>query len=322
MSALANLDAAFRALCAQHGVDPNSIPNAERVGGPIVAAPKPRQRPRSPDRKASRDRRRRLGGSSALPDTLRQFYTEGQRAVLCIVAGEVKHHGVCNLPIGKIAALAGVGQTTVQTALHIAWRGCAHIKITHRPRRGQKSLTNIVEITSPEWLTWIKRGPSAHKPDRVQNAEKANPTKSQVIDDGGGGAANNCEPSARAVRLATELARIAGHDPKKLPRLWAAQQPALIVERWISALEACGIPIGMSLTQIPKIAGVVMQRKPEKVPPHSIRYFEPTVLQTIRGIDQCLRPRAPATGAQGCATQPTARRERQRWRDRASSARG
>ena len=54
----------------------------------------PRQRPRSPDRQASRDRRRRLGGSSALPDTLRHHYTEGQRAVLCIIAGEVKHHGV------------------------------------------------------------------------------------------------------------------------------------------------------------------------------------------------------------------------------------
>src|SRR5262245_56065749 len=39
-----------------------------------------RQRPRSPDRKASRDRRRRLGGSSTLPDTLRHHYTEGQRA--------------------------------------------------------------------------------------------------------------------------------------------------------------------------------------------------------------------------------------------------
>jgi hypothetical protein len=68
----------------------------------------PRQRQRSPDRKASRDRRRMLGGSSALPDNLRHHYTEGQRSVLCIVAGEIKRHGVCDLPIDKIAALAGV----------------------------------------------------------------------------------------------------------------------------------------------------------------------------------------------------------------------
>jgi len=54
-----------------------------------------RQRPRSSDRQASR-------GSAA---HARQFVShatrnegEGQRAVLAIVAGEIKHHGVCDLP--------------------------------------------------------------------------------------------------------------------------------------------------------------------------------------------------------------------------------
>lgn len=123
----------------------------------------PRQRPRSPDRQASRDRRRRLGGSSALPDTLRHHYTEGQRAVLCIIAGEIKHHGVCDLPIDKIAALAGVCRTTVQTTLHEA-RRFGHITITERPMPGRKHLPNLVEIMSREWRTWLKRGPSAHRP--------------------------------------------------------------------------------------------------------------------------------------------------------------
>jgi hypothetical protein len=120
----------------------------------------PRGRQRSPDRKASRDRRRMLGGSSALPDNLRHHYTEGQRAVLCVVAGEIKRHGVCDFPIDKIAALAGVCRTTVQTAMHEA-RRLHHIKITERPVHGRKSLPNLVTIISPEWLTWIKRGPSA-----------------------------------------------------------------------------------------------------------------------------------------------------------------
>jgi hypothetical protein len=120
----------------------------------------PRQRQRSPDRKASRDRRRMLGGSSALPDNLRQYYTEGQRAVLCIVAGEIKRYGVCDLPIDKIAALAGVCRTTVQTAMHEA-RRLHHIKITERPVPGRKSLPNLVEIARSEWAAWIKRAPSA-----------------------------------------------------------------------------------------------------------------------------------------------------------------
>jgi hypothetical protein len=120
----------------------------------------PRQRPRSPDRKAARDRRRVLGGSSALPDNLRAPYTEGQRAVLCIVAGEIKRHGVCDLPIDKIAALAGVCRTTVQTTMHEA-RRLGHIEITERPVHGRKSLPNLVQVVSREWLAWIKRGPSA-----------------------------------------------------------------------------------------------------------------------------------------------------------------
>ena len=40
-----------------------------------------------------------------MPDTLRHHYTEGQRAVLCIIAGEVKHHGYCDLPIDKIVTV-------------------------------------------------------------------------------------------------------------------------------------------------------------------------------------------------------------------------
>jgi hypothetical protein len=141
----------------------------------------PRQRPRSPDRQASRERRRRLGGSSALPDTLRHHYTEGQRAVLCIVAGEIKHHGTCDLLIDEIGALAGVCRTTVQTTLHEP-RRLGHIEITERPVPGRKNLTNIVKIIFREWKTWIERGPMAHRPigsKTLHNtANLVSPTKS------------------------------------------------------------------------------------------------------------------------------------------------
>lgn len=126
----------------------------------------PRQRARSHDRQASRERRRTLGGSAVMPPNLRCHYTEGQRAVLCIIAGEIKHSGNCDLPIDKIAALAGVSRTTVQTTLHEA-RRLGHIKVTERPQPGRKNLTNVVHIVSAEWLTWIKRGPSAHRPGRT-----------------------------------------------------------------------------------------------------------------------------------------------------------
>ena len=94
-----------------------------------------------------------------MPDNLKHHYTEGQRAVLCVVALEVKRHGVCDWPIDKIAAVAGVGRTTVQTTMHEA-RLLGHITVIERTRRGRKNLTNLVRISSPAWMTWVMRGPS------------------------------------------------------------------------------------------------------------------------------------------------------------------
>jgi hypothetical protein len=151
-------------------------PMLGRIAGRLSSRFASRQRQRSPDRKASRGRRRTLGGSSALPDKLRSDYTEGQRSVLCIVAGEVKRCGVCDFPIDKIAALAGVCRTMVQTTLHEARRR-GHIKITERPQPGRKNLPNVVEIVSPDWRAWIRRGPSAARPIGSNSLKMVSPTK-------------------------------------------------------------------------------------------------------------------------------------------------
>jgi hypothetical protein len=157
-------------------IAPGHASQVGRVNGRVVSRFVSRQRQRSPDRKASRDRRRTLGGSSALPDNLRHHYTEGQRAVLCIVAFEVKRHGVCDLAVEKIAALAGVGRTTVQTTMHEA-RRLGHLTIVERPRRGCKSLTNLVRVSSPEWNAWLSRGPSAPRPIGSKPVKMASTTK-------------------------------------------------------------------------------------------------------------------------------------------------
>jgi hypothetical protein len=149
---------------------------AARGAGRLCGLFTPRRTQQSPDRKASRGRRRTLGGSSALPDSLRQHYTEGQRSVLCIVAGEIKRHGVCDFPIDKIAALAGGCRTTVQTTLRAA-RQLGHIKVTERPRPGRKNLPNVIEIISPAWRRWIRRGPSAARLIGSNSVKMLNPTK-------------------------------------------------------------------------------------------------------------------------------------------------
>jgi hypothetical protein len=136
-----------------------------------------RKRLTDEERIERRRRKRMLGGSSAMPDTLRGHYSEGERAVGCVVAGEIKRTGECKLSIDEIADRAGVRRTTVQNFQHEA-RRLGHIHVRHRPQSGAKSLTNVITIVSSEWLTWVKRAPSAARsPHRVQISKNVNTTK-------------------------------------------------------------------------------------------------------------------------------------------------
>jgi hypothetical protein len=125
----------------------------------------PRRRPVSPDRAKSIARRRRVAASGALTPQLASHFTQAEVAALAIIAGEVKIRGRCELPIDAIAAMAGVGRTSVQNALRQA-RRLGLVSIEERRRRGQKSDTNVVLIIAPDWRAWLRLGG-----DRVQKAE-------------------------------------------------------------------------------------------------------------------------------------------------------
>ena len=126
-------------------------------------APRPcRTRLTEEERVKRRHRKRVLGSSSMMPDTMRHHFTEGERAVLFVISSEIKQQGCCDLSVDEIGDRAGVRRTTVQNAMHQA-RLLGFLNITERPQRGAKNLTNIIRITSAEWLTWIKRGPSASR---------------------------------------------------------------------------------------------------------------------------------------------------------------
>jgi hypothetical protein len=110
--------------------------------------------PRSPDRAASRQRRRDVGQERWLPPGIASKLTQGEIAVLSVMVREIVKHGVCDLPIDKIAGLAGVCPTLVKNTRRLA-DGHGWLTVIHRPVPGQKSLTNLIYALSPELLAWI-----------------------------------------------------------------------------------------------------------------------------------------------------------------------
>jgi hypothetical protein len=116
----------------------------------------PRRRPVSPDRIASRDRRRLLACSGPMPPALASRFTTGQLAVLRIVADEVAEKGVCGLCIDAIAARAGVCARLAQAAIRLA-EGDGLLTVQERRHQGRRSDPNLIRIISREWQAWMKR---------------------------------------------------------------------------------------------------------------------------------------------------------------------
>jgi hypothetical protein len=211
-------------------------------------APRPRQR--SPDREASRHRRRVLARDGHIPPDVRAHYTEGECAVLTIIAGEVKRQGVCDWPIDKIAAVAGVGRTTVQNAKRAAAQ-LHHISVQRRPVRGRKNLTDVIRIVSQEWSAWIDRGPGTGF-KTISASKFLNSTKSLNLDDAGD----------EAKKLAIEICKMVGIDPLNCPPGWrsAARQ----VEAWREA----GWTRGVILFGVRK--AMLSEARKREGPPNSI----------------------------------------------------
>jgi hypothetical protein len=132
---------------------------------PLPKPPTARRRPVSPDKAKSLERRRRLAAGGTVPGRLAASFTQGEIAALSVIGREVQRSGRCELFIDAIAALAGVSRSTVQNALRQA-RATGLVTVTERRRRGAKSLTNVIEVVSREWSSWLKLGAKGH---RVQN---------------------------------------------------------------------------------------------------------------------------------------------------------
>jgi hypothetical protein len=143
----------------------------------------PRRAIRSPDRIASRDRRRLLASSGPMPPVLAARYTEGQRAALKIIADEVAARDECALCIDAIAARAGICRRLVQIAIRLA-EGDGLLTVEERPRQGRKNDPNLIRIVSREWQAWIARASkkrSAQSPAVALETVATGKTTAEVI---------------------------------------------------------------------------------------------------------------------------------------------
>src|SRR5215211_1743602 len=104
---------------------------------------------------ASMARRRSWAAAGRLPPQLASRFTLAEQAVLAVVALEVVKQGSCRLAIDHIAALAGVGRSSVKNALREA-HGLGLVRIEERRLTGFRSDTNVVTILSPEWTSWLR----------------------------------------------------------------------------------------------------------------------------------------------------------------------
>ena len=136
----------------REGIRPVGIPAAGRA-----SLFPPRRSPVSPDKAASRSRRRLLACSGPMPPALAARFTTGQLAVLRIVADEITAKGVCGLCIDAIVARAGVCRRLAQNAIRLA-EGDGLLTIEERRHEGRKNSPNLVRVIGREWQAWMRRG--------------------------------------------------------------------------------------------------------------------------------------------------------------------
>jgi DNA-binding PadR family transcriptional regulator len=92
-------------------------------------------------------RRRDVAASLHIPPELGAKFTEGERAVLKIISGEVVKHGACTLFKDAIADLSCTSSTVVETALRTA-KAEGLIAVERTGRRNTITL-------SAKWKAWL-----------------------------------------------------------------------------------------------------------------------------------------------------------------------
>lgn len=107
---------------------------------------------------ASRQRALRWVASGWMPPQVASRFRPSEIAALAVIARQIWQHGECKLPVGAIAAFAGVSESTVRAAYRQAAK-LGLLVVRERRITKWRSDTNVIDIISREWLAWLARRP-------------------------------------------------------------------------------------------------------------------------------------------------------------------
>lgn len=128
---------------------------SQDIGQPAPSIAVLRRPQRPPVRAVAVERRRRWAAAGRMPPAIAAHFTTGEQAALAVIAVEVVKRKACTMPIGAIAALAGVSESTVKRALRHA-RAIGLLLIRERRLSRFRNDTNVVTVISRAWLSWLE----------------------------------------------------------------------------------------------------------------------------------------------------------------------
>ena len=115
-----------------------------------------------PRTSASLERRRTWAAGSWMPPALAAGFTQAENAALAVIIREIATAGRCGLPMGAIAARAGVCTTSARNAVREARRrGILHVE--ERRVSYDRNLPNLVSVASRELKLWMRTRARAEK---------------------------------------------------------------------------------------------------------------------------------------------------------------
>jgi len=136
------------------------------------------RRPFAPERLARfrqrRHHRAHLAGTGFLPPRIFALFSDGERAVLTVIALEVMARGSCAKTLKEIADRANVCRDHAKRTIRRA-RTMGLLRVTEQPR-GNWNGPNVVEIVLPEWSAWLSARASRRAGNELRSGGRTGST--------------------------------------------------------------------------------------------------------------------------------------------------